>query len=183
MDQLSENQLPFIINNSPIDFIVVGPYDGKDKVILRSANAGLDLIGLASQTSELFGFNVPTPMLSLFTGTPRQLNVVESNPVEDFHIQIDSRYSTMRFAWVGDCSSFKGIEEAFILAVPDLQRAIQKSMISDIEWSVGAVILECLKAGERRRRSRRLIYMSLVIYGIIGLLSIVFGIARFLLKI
>jgi hypothetical protein len=184
MNQSSEKNIPFIINNSPIEFIVVGPDDGRDKVLLRSNHAGLDLVGLAAQASKRHAFTPSSSILSLFTGTPRQLNVVESHPVEDFHHQTDSRYSTMRFAWVGDCSSLtkERIEDAFKRSVPDLQRAIQKSTISDIEWSLGAVILECSEAGEKRLRSRRFFYMTLVMYGIAGLLSIAYLIARNLLK-
>ena len=52
MDKSDPKFSPLIIENSPIEFLVVGSHNGRDKVILRTTNASLDLVGLAAESQE-----------------------------------------------------------------------------------------------------------------------------------
>jgi len=186
MDHSESDFSPIIIENSTVEFIIVGSHDGRDKVVVKSANAGLDLIGVAAESrKEPFYSATSSLMLSLFGSAPRHLNLVTSYPVDDFDLRSDTRQSTMKFAWVGDCSGIReeSIGEAFKQSVPDLRQAIQDSNLADLEWSISPVILRCVAATQRRMRLRRFFYTSLAIYAIAALLAVAYAITRDLFKL
>jgi hypothetical protein len=173
------------IKNSPIEFLLVGPQKGRDKVIVQSAGAGLDLLGLAIENQkESAMFSASPSIIGLIAGTQRQLNVIESYQVNDLSPNFDSRQSTMRFAWVGHCSPIRQerIRDSFNRSLSDLQKAIHTSNLADVEWAIAPVIFNCAIGNERRLRSRRVLYTTLVIYAITGLVMLSYLFARNLLR-
>lgn len=175
-----------VIENSPIECLVIGPVNGRDRVIIRSTNAGLDLLGLAidSPVKDVYSAVESSPV-KILMGLSRKLNIVETYPVDDLNPLSDFRQSKMKFAWVGECSTIQleMIQRSFERAQYDLKQAF----ISDdadkelVEWSIAPVVLQCSIAHERRLRFRRLFYMTLAAYGIMGLLTLGVLIAKNLL--
>jgi len=156
------------LTNSTVEFVVIGARGGQDVVIAQSANAGLDLLGLAIESGNdaTGAFDLP---ISFFAGPPRQLNVVISHPVKDLEPSVDSRESRMRFAWVGECSGEgrRQIGEFFNRIIVDLQEAIRQSNYSQTELVIAPLIWRCSRGSERRLRVRRLFYLFVATYGFV----------------
>src|SRR3954453_2990194 len=100
-------QEPIIIENSPVEFILIGSNGEADRILVKSSNAGLDLLGLAN-----FDYHIPDNFATIrdssFIPTQyRSLNVLESkNEVISDSLQLNStRKSSYRFVWAGQCSS------------------------------------------------------------------------------
>ncbi|EGW22672.1 hypothetical protein [Methylobacter tundripaludum] len=170
-----------IIENSPIEFLIVGPHDGRDKVIVRSANAGLDLLGLAVESSSSSAkSDMPSSTISSLIGSSRQLNVVNSYPVDDLKPRSDARKSKMKFAWVGDCGSIRReqIQQSFERSLSDLRNALNDTNETLVEWSIAPVVFQCSMAKEQRLSFRRFFYVTLAIYGIAGLFALGYLVAR-----
>lgn len=174
---LSRSNKSHIIRNSPIEFVVSGPVGGRDRVLLRSEGASLDLTALSSQN---MGFEHrlrrPDPLIALFAGRGRQINVVTSMTVPDFERDTDSRQSSLSFAWVGfsSPSQTEHIRKTFNQCIPDLLDALKAEAIEDIEFSVAPIVLVCSDANERRKMSRRAMYWILALYGVMGMAVFVY---------
>lgn len=157
--------------NSPIEFAITGPIGGRDRVLVRSRDAGLDLIGLAAQ-SGLDSRSDPAPSLfSVILGPSRQLNIIASFPFADVRPESDSRESRFSFAWKGYAAApgVECVKEAFNAALPELHRSIQGSNRQETEWTLSPVIYCCTQANERGLRMRRLMWASLAIYSAVAL--------------
>jgi hypothetical protein len=164
-----------LIANSPIDFVVVGPVGGRDRVWVRNTTAGLDILGLStakSLDSELSDSS--SSLFSVLFGPVRQLNVIETYPVDDIMAEHDDRRSSVRFAWAGYCSSMRQdwIKEAMNKAVNDLRKAIMVGDESEIELAIAPVIFRCTIANDRRLKSRRSMLVALGAYGIVGVAAL-----------
>jgi len=167
-----------VIANSPIEFVLVGPLRGRDKVLLSSDNAGLDLKGLAvGRDVDEGSLHDQSSAFSFFFAPSRQLNVLESYPIEDLDPSEDDRKSSFRFAWAGYCSSLRREKICSQLnrTIPDLRSALRDGESSDIELMVSPLILSCSVAHQRRLRSRRFMLATLVIYCVVGLSVGLFG--------
>lgn len=165
---------PIILSSSPVEFVITGPSFGRDRLLLKSSNVGLDVIALAADPH----LNVPqtADILALFFGDFRQLNVVQSQPLEDFESESDHRLSSVRFGWRGYASSLsiKRVNEALMRSMPDLMEALRSRRKADAEWAIAPVVYACLQAQERRLRSRRVFLSATVLYGLIGLVALVY---------
>jgi hypothetical protein len=167
-----ERTTPLIVRNSPIEFVVSGPLGGRDRVLIRSENAGLDIVALSSQSLEPEPRKPPyDPFLAFFGGSSRQLHVVSSMSVPDFRKDSDNRKSSLNFAWVGLASELRSqrIRDTFNRSLPDIFHALDSGTSEDVEFSIAPVILVCSEAHEQRRRSHRALIGILSIYGVIGL--------------
>jgi hypothetical protein len=164
-----------VLPNSPIEFAVTGPYGGKDKLLVRSDNAGLDLIGLAAQ----FDLDSPTrghvDLLSRIFGNTRQPNLVSSLLSPDISPESDARHSRFNFAWKGyaSASDVKHAEQSFNLILPDLHRVLRNGDDEEVELIVAPLIYHCIEASERRLRSRRFMLATLAIY--FGIMALVWS--------
>lgn len=176
-----------LLSNSPIEFIFTGPLGGRDHILVKSANAGLDLIGLAAQPGVDPRESTSSDVLALIFGKTRQLNIVSSIKSPDLRPEADARESRFSFAWVGYASRLgvRHVEESLNLQLPDIYEAIRDrramppivpsdQKIQDIEWALGPVIYRCTEANERRLRSRRLVWATSAIYLGLGFLALVF---------
>jgi hypothetical protein len=149
---------------------VSGPLGGRDRVLIRSENAGLDIVALSSQSleSERRATNLD-PFVAFFGGRNRQLNVVSSMSVPDFRRDSDNRKSSLNFAWVGLASQLRTdlIRNTFNRSLPDIFHALHSGTIEDVEFSIAPVILVCSEAHERRRQIHRARIGILSIYSVI----------------
>jgi hypothetical protein len=171
-----------VFPNSPIEFAISGPSGGRDRILIKSSNAGLDLIGLAAQSDLEYHRRSSSPdLINFMFGETRQLNLVASFPLEDINPDEDSRSSRFRFAWRGYASQtgMDHVKRAFDLQFPELHRAIRSRDLQEIEWALSPLIYQCSEANERRIRSRRAMLVAFGFYlftGIVALLVFaVFG--------
>jgi hypothetical protein len=161
-----------VFKNSPVEFILIGPRGGRDEILIRSDNAGLDIVGLAVEQGIDRDFEVvPISMMSLILGGDRQMNIVESRKVHDLEPDSDDRVSSYQFAWVGLCSSMdrEKVKDVFHSSIADLRSAIQKGSRSQVEMAISRIVLKCSSARERRLRSRRFIWVSFLICAAVGI--------------
>lgn len=163
---------PFVIKNSVVEFVLVGPYRGRDKIFAISENAGLDLKGLAIDRNQDSDDFAPLGIYtSLLLASNRQLNVIESYDVLDIDGEYDDRKSPLRIAWVGYCSSYRRdkIKDLFNRVCGEIRDSILEHEHSNVELSISPVILNCSIANERRQRQRNFMRTALVMYLFIAL--------------
>jgi hypothetical protein len=152
-----------IVLDSPIEFVIVGPVEGRDRVLAKSRTAGLDLVGLAAEGPSK---RSPPDLLStLFVGT-RQLNVLTSIPLPDVISGSDSRHSRFSFAWrsFATLSGIQAVKGVFDLQMRDLHRALKDRDVYEVEWVIAPIVLSCAKANERLLRRRRVILTTAAMY-------------------
>ena len=161
-----------IITNSPVEFVLVGPLRGRDKILLSSDNAGLDIKGLAAtRDADDDSLQNQSSIFSIFLSSARQFNVLESYNTHDIDSDYDKRKSSFRFAWVGYCPPGRRerIQDLLNRTIPDIRRAILEDEETDMELAISPVILNCSVAHQRRLRSRRFMLATLVIYALVGI--------------
>jgi hypothetical protein len=184
MEKIAKIQ-PKIISNSPIEFVLVAPVRGHDKIIIASDNAGLDIKGLAvDRDTDMGSLRNLSSGMSLILGLGRQLNVLDSHSTDDLFSEYDSRKSSFRFAWVGNCSSFgkRKIEKIFNRSLREIRAALVEEPESDIELVFSPVILSCSIAHQLRLRFRRLLLLTVTTYVLVGVSVAVFGLFFGVLK-
>jgi hypothetical protein len=180
VDDSIKTEKYIVLSNSPIEFAISGPTGGRDRLLVRSRNAGLDLIGLAAQLDIEKPHTSGSGFLSLMFTNSRQLNLVLSFPSADVNPETDGRYSRFGFAWAGYASPVrvKKIEKTLNSQLPELYRAIRKRNREDIEWALAPLIYCCTEANERRFRSRRLLLATFAMYGVLILMSFVVALMK-----
>jgi hypothetical protein len=173
-------RLPIVLK-SPIEFAITGPFRGRDRVLVRSENATLDLIGLASQVTGSHARPASDP-LTLFFDDNGQLNVISSFPLPDIDLRSDSRSSKLSFAWRGYVSRARVgmLEKVFNLCVSDITFAISTDDDAEVEWTVGPLIYQCVRERERRFRLRRVFLATAILYAGLGLSSVLLLVWRLL---
>lgn len=164
------------VPNSPIEFVVVGPDGGRDRVLVRSAGAGFELIGLAAQNSDRSLHPLSGRRgLGILTIEP-PTNVISSQPLEDTRPEIDARKSRYRFAWKGFASEyFVGkVREEFMLILPNIRDAVRSGEREDVEWALAPLLLHCVESHNARLRSRQQMRFWLLLYMLTGLAMMLF---------
>jgi hypothetical protein len=158
-----------VILESPLEFALVGPHKSRDRVLVRSKNAGLDLIGLAAEAGDPFERPWPSSDIPFSLWSNRQLNIVKTAPVRDVGHETDSRLSKFRFVWNGlaSKSAIEAVEKVLNLNLVELHRAVTMEDAEDIEMALAPVIYRCARANEQRLRSRRLLIVLLLVYGLV----------------
>jgi hypothetical protein len=161
-----------VLENSPVEFVLVGPLGGRDRILVRSEKAGLDLIGLAAEPALGMERTSPESWPFMFS-LSRQLNIVTSYPLDDIDPGSDSRKSKYSFAWKGYPSSLgvHQIREALNGSLPELREAIKARDAQAIEWALAPVVYSSTRANERRTRMRNMFLTVLALYAFIGLLA------------
>lgn len=174
------------IPNSPIEFVFVGPVRGRDRILLSSDNAGLDVKGLAigrDINPERIGSDEPSfPIPALFSSKlllpKRQLNIIESYSVHDIEPSIDSRKSFFRLAWVGYCSgsSRTQIESVLNRTAFELYSAVKNGDDSEVELLLSPVILSCSLAHYHQLYLQSKIRFTYIILTIMFILATLVGV-------
>lgn len=164
------------LNNSPIEFVLIGPYQGSDKILLRSYNAKLDLIGFAFEKALGLKLPPPSPLSSFFTSLDRQLNIVQSKQFYDIEPSIDNRSSSFRFVWAGYCSQYNlnKIEETLNHSIFRVGKAIIDEDIHEIELKLSSVLFHCDIANRRYLQRRQFARFALIIYILFVLIGLIY---------
>jgi len=175
---------PLIIKNSPIEFVVAGPAGGRDRILIRSEHASLDLVALAVQSPDKArDYPRADPLALLFGvfGSARQLNIVSSIPIADLRPETDPRKSKLTFAWKG-FAGYLGrdqVRDALNSSVPDLFRALEANDHHDLELSIAPVVLACSEANEKKLRSQRFMWFALAVYALTGIGAAVYWLVHY----
>lgn len=162
------------IGKSPLEFVLIGPHRGKDMILVRSDGAGLDLVGLAADKEREFEIKETIRSPLLFLGGSRQLNVIESRRINDLKPDYDARRSSYKFAWVGSCSSIprEKMQRSLDNAINEIRDGLLDSNKADIEMALAPLILKCTLENERRLRSRKMLYLSIITYVAAGSIAL-----------
>lgn len=167
-----------MLASAGLPFVIIGPTSPHRKVLIRSPNATLDLIGLdglgefhrdrQSIVSEVF-FLLPG-MGSSMIGR----NIVDSEPTITAS-PYDDRRSNLSFAWRG-LANGREIEEVrhmFKIRTVDIYEAYRRNDVDELEVLLSPIILKCEIYDERRRRQKRamnyataLVFVSYAVVGV-----------------
>lgn len=160
-----------VIKNSPVEFVVTGPMGGRDRILVRSENAGLDLIGKAMHFDGYRNDVKPSSVLSQILGEPARLNSVVGGYVSDAVSDIDDRNSRVTFTWRGHATSRSAAEvhKAFFIFYKEIYAAYYYGEEGDVELQISPLIYQCSLANEKSAHSRRLMKLLLGCYAFLGL--------------
>jgi hypothetical protein len=152
------NSITIIVRNSPIEFVVSGPFGGRDRILVRSENAGLELIGLVAENDDSFTSRAPSLILlslyRIFRPGEFRAHVVDSMFMPDLQPKSDARNSRLRFAWkgLGSRQYYQYIEDSLNSSLSDLYRGIYNSDIDEVEFAIAPLIARCVKIDSRLRK-------------------------------
>jgi hypothetical protein len=179
-----QSNAAIIIDNSPIEFVLVGPRGEGTGLLLRTRNAGLDLVGACLDRSRDKRLNYLSWWADHLLGSryTRTISTVWSNPTSITSLVDDKRLGSFTFSWLGMTEPIerKKIQEQFNNRITDLQNAIAQSDQERIEWFLGPIVAICVLAEKRHSLYRVLIRWSLIfILGSLILLTILRAIHHF----
>jgi hypothetical protein len=148
------------------EFVLIGPVGVKDRILARSSAAGMDLIGYAMDRDESEYERRSSWPLTILLEPSRTLHRVTSWPVHNLELEADDRRSSFRFAWVGKCTrrDIESIGKSFNANIRDIANSYSDGDKQQLELSLAPVLLRCSMAHQRANRSRRVIYIFLIIY-------------------
>lgn len=156
-----------IIENSPIEFAIIAPNSWNRGVIVKSHNAGLDLIGSPSIRAS--------KSIRLIEKLKKNRNQMQYNRVNsDFfnEIALDDRKSDFWFVWKGFASKeeLQIIQDEFNNRMSDILSALNNHDIKDIEWSISPIVTLCettISLKKEKLKRTKIIIIATVIYAII----------------
>jgi len=177
-----------IVENSPVSFAIMGAGEPHRRVLIRSNDKNLDLVGLDNRTflterdlkiSAHFG------LLSGLFAHDLHTFIVRTAPDYATVSDEDVRSSHLSFAWRGlaterDLAEVAGI---FSMVAADLIAALDDTTQGSAEWQVAPLVALCRRATDtfiRRNKLRRAVLLfTLSVYGII-FFAFIFGFPSFL---
>ncbi|NMY35115.1 hypothetical protein HBR94_26820 [Pseudomonas sp. WS 5412] len=178
---MSFNGRAVVIKNSPVEFVVSGPLEGRDRIIIRSENAGLDLIGKAIQSGgKQRRRGWASSFFTLFN-RDQYLNTVVGGFVPDVRPEIDDRYSMLAFTWRGYATSsgVRRVEGEFRQFYRDIHFAYLRRDEDDVEIQISPLIYQCSLEDKRATDSRRLARYLLGAYAVLGMAMVAWYVVRF----
>lgn len=165
------------LTGSALPFVLIGPAGRHRRVLVKSVDDNLDLVGLDGLPDDLTRDQSHGPSFLLnFGDTGRgQRNIVRSK--EDVTAgPYDDRQTFYSFAWRGfatNADQDKVREQLDRIAV-DLEIALDSGSIDDVEFVLSSVVLICERLHERRRnmriRFRNLVALTALTYAAIALI-------------
>ena len=173
-----------ILVESPVEFILIGPIYDNLKVLVKSKNAGIDLIGFSQDEnsneyvngSSLFLTSlVPQKVYSREAEQLHHDNFINGNFTEHY------RDSTYKFIWRGVKNNrFNNIiEKTFDMRLYDIVSAIRKEDLDNLEWHLAGIISLCNNSiVERQRRRNQMIFIGIG-YSLIIVITLLVYIFRF----
>lgn len=164
-------RFPVVVRHSPIEFVLAGPFEGRDRVLVRTEGAGLDLVALSAQTQGSSKLRRhPNDPLSGFFPSGRNVNVVSSMSVPDLDPETDFRSSRWSFAWagLGGAAGANFINDNLNHALPDIYEALLAGEVEDVEYAIAPVALACSQVHEKRLRTVRSMRVIAGLYVIVG---------------
>lgn len=182
-------QKEIILENSPVEFALIGPLRAHRGVYARSVGSTLDLIGLDSEgfgfegdevsrrlgarsgraiLPDLFPYSTQSASLETYTvrAIAKRKVVTEQGP--------DERYSEMSFSWRGLATpaDIDLITRRFQYMANDITSAVRRSRTEEFQWHIAPLILLCQKCTEKRltyvSSRRNVFWLALVSYVIVA---------------
>lgn len=161
------------LEGASLPFVLIGPAGDHRRVLVRSHKATLDLIGLDSLLDES---SLRQPMvfdiLNLGLRHTASRHIVRSSMTVAINGD-DSRTSFYSFAWRGFAtqSDQRKINNFLDYITKDLEVALKRKRIDDIEFILSPLILLCESISEKHAGARGFNLMALVL-GAIGYAAI-----------
>ena len=167
-----------IITNSPIEFVLLGPFYGRDRVLIKSENAGPDLIGQAliesateEESSSIYS-RISNPFKKPKTHIVKSMQAYDVGTISNrkdnlfFKEDRDSRTSSFIYAWRGHTTkrSLKEIEKVFQLYLYDIIEGISDNDNAGAEQNIAPLIYLCHKANESEKKSKKSMSIFMVFY-------------------
>ncbi|WP_329755298.1 hypothetical protein [Stenotrophomonas maltophilia] len=147
------------LRGSPVEFVVAGPVGGRDRLILKSEGANLELVALSTYGPLPKSRRAREGIFSaLLDEKEHRTNVVRTGRFPDFLEEVDERASSLSFAWIGLASGSAKleIEELFSELSFDIFEAILDEDYGRLEIAVSPLVTACAVADRVIRRSRRM---------------------------
>lgn len=140
------NKLPVIINNSPINFILIGPDNqNKVRVLVKGDSTGPEILGeyinrekRRYEPIKKFGINISPEILFI--------DYKYSENDRDNDIQ-EATTDVFIFVWSGFCTSksdLKKIKEIYRSHLMHIVKALENNDESKIEWELSSLLAFCL---------------------------------------
>ena len=165
------------LTGSSLPFVLIGPAGKHRRVLVKSVEDTLDLVGLDGlpedfQRDRPVGLDVFA--LNFGRKERGQRNIVRGRD----SVAVgngDKRTTFYSFAWRGlattrDCEE---ISDQLNRISKDLEKALNDNRVDDVEFVLASIVLLCERINERRTGARvtiRIFFaLSLVAYGVIGL--------------
>lgn len=164
-----------IVVSSPIEFLIAGAAGRHDRVLVRSENCQLDIVGFVQSGDAQRRYpSSLTGVLGFLGWKSRPMQSVASDPLRRGSRSGDARESQYRFAWVGFVGSAQKdeIESLFLKLSADLEDAIQHGDKERVEWNIAPVIYRCSMADSHRRSSKRTLAIFFALYLLIAIVSV-----------
>lgn len=177
----NDRLFPMIIENSPVEFAILGPSTRHRGVLVKSNRASFDLIGYDNPYSDTFhddnkfadvvGAIFGSVTRSIFNKT--KVNVVRAQTASIN--ELSERKSYVSFVWYGMCEikDFKQFQESFYKSSADLNMAISAGDKSEVEYIVSGLALTCSVMDRRARQAKHfaaaaicIIYLAVIILSI-----------------
>lgn len=168
-----------VIKGSPVELVVVGTKGDLNGVLVRTENTQLDLVGFALSDSKLDGDDFET-RYSRFTN--REMNAVESYPLDQIPELRENRKSGYKLCWVGYCSHDQRtrIEKVFNRHIADIKVGIDNGEPEIIETGLAPVIYHCqmvhLQYKEKLKNSKfRQYALYIFVLVLMSILTLILG--------
>jgi|SRR5579859_3359465 len=165
-----------IVIQSPVEFLITGAAGPHDRVLVRSENCQLDLIGFAQQprNNEAREQAPGSGVFEAFSRDRNKMQYVESLPLSRGQRSGDDRDSTYKFCWVGYASRSQRerILDVFQRQTADLEDALEGQDSEKISWAMAPIVYQCSIADMRRRSSRKTLAILFAVYALIALVSV-----------
>jgi len=172
-----------ILVDSPVEFIVIGPIKDQLKVLIKSKNAGIDLVGFSQEEKNDLYYKNAFFMNSLFMNslvpqvvTSKNFNQIRYTIV-DVTQEIDQkefRPSLYKFVWRGSRNEKfnREINYHFDSKLPDIINSIETEDLERLEWTLATIISLCNISIVNSKTNKNLILFSAVLYSIIILATL-----------
>jgi hypothetical protein len=192
MSESARSRATIVVTNSLVSFAIMGASEPHRRILIRSDDRNLDLVGLDNRTFignaeieaeqrsiTLGGFLIPELRSFIVRTFPDDAQRVSN---------ADGRGSHLSFAWRGLAleRDLERIQKTFSMMAADLSAALEKDSNEAAEWQVAPLIALChsktnlyIRRGKVRRAA---IVFTLVVYGLVALalgVNIPFWLARF----
>jgi hypothetical protein len=176
MRDASGNFVPLELESS-VAFVITGPSQKGERVLIRSRMADIGLVGFTAQTgteeerqkTDVAAFDVAFRVLG-FRRESR--NAVWSNDFKILPGKEDSRLACLAFAWDGGAtrSERRLLQSDLTAKALDIIAAVQEGDTGRVEWLVAGLISVCEQA--KRRAWRRVIMLRAAAFGYTAVLAL-----------
>lgn len=121
-----------VIEHSPIEFVLSGPREKGDRVLVRSSGAKLDLVDVRSddKANQQRRYTWLSPLALIGLSYRAEVAVVRSGALPLTELAADERSGWLSFTWRGLVSheDVKVLQGEFDRRASDIQRAISRSL-------------------------------------------------------